>query len=98
MKTDLTTSIIAAIIGVVLAYLLCSILLPEIEAATIKTLSSSPDYNLKDPDVNVFNYRALNPTVEVYVGNCKKYNENNECIDNIDSAPTEEEEQNGASD
>ncbi|MBQ2695246.1 hypothetical protein IJG04_01240 [Candidatus Saccharibacteria bacterium] len=81
MKTDLATSILAGVVGVVAAYFVCNLLLPEIPAVGFSVLGTSDSYNLTQPDEEIFNYRALNPTVEVYVGECKKYNENNECID-----------------
>ena len=34
-----------------------------------------------EPNVGIFNYKALNPTVEVYVGNCEEYNAVGECVD-----------------
>ena len=39
-------------------------------------------YELTEPDEEIFNPRALNPTVEVYVGNCKEFDYNGQCIDN----------------
>ena len=71
MKTDLATSILAAVLGVGVAFLICNVLLPETETVSFKKLNSTDsNYTLTDPDINVFNYRALNPTVEVYVGDC----------------------------
>ena len=61
------------------------------------------DYTLTEPDVNVFNFRALNPTVEVYVGDCTEFDEDGQCleddpvdvvedeIDNIEEETEEEE-------
>lgn len=68
MKFDLTSSIIIGIIGVVIAFFVTNIFLPEIESFSFKTLSSNPSTTLVDPNPDVFNYRAINPTVEVYVG------------------------------
>ena len=85
MKNDLATSIIAAIIGILVAYFACSAILPEIEGVNYKTLSSSITYNLSEPDPEVFNFRAVNPTVEVYVGQCEEYNANNECVKVVDN-------------
>lgn len=70
MKTDLATSIIAAIVGTVAAYFVCNLMVPKIESVTLPALSSDTDYSLTEPNIEVFNYRAVNPTVEVYVGNC----------------------------
>lgn len=81
MKTDLTTAIVAAIIGVIVAYLITgNLLLPEPKAVNIKTLTTSVNSNLDAPDPEIFNYRALNPTVEVYV-DCSNYDANGSCLD-----------------
>lgn len=82
MKNDLLTAIISAILGFVIAYLVCDmVILQPIESVTIKKLETSTTAELESPDVEVFNYRALNPTVEVYVGDCSEYNEYGECVD-----------------
>ena len=74
MKTDLFTSIGIAIVGAVIGFFICNLLLGPIEQISFKSVSTNVDANLAEPNVDVFNYKALNPTVEVFVGNC----ENNE--------------------
>lgn len=70
MKTDLTTAIIAAVVGVILAYLLTgNVLVKPPTPVSIRHLGKAVTNKLDDPDPEIFNYRALNPTVEVYVGN-----------------------------
>lgn len=92
MKTDLFTSIVAAVLGVGVSFLICNVLLPEIEPVSFKKLSNaSSDYSLTEPDVNVFNYRALNPTVEVYVGDCTEYDSFGNCIDEQNQDDTEDD-------
>ena len=96
MKTDLITSIGAAIIGSVIAFLACNALIPAIEPVSYKKLDdASSNYELIEPDVNVFNYRALNPTVEVYVGDCDEYDDYGNCItdqdEDIDDVVEDEE-------
>ena len=82
MKTDLLTSIIAAIAGVLIAYFVTNLFIGPIESVTYTTVDSSTvNADLADPDPEVFNYRALNPTVEVYVGECDEYNEFGECVE-----------------
>ena len=87
MKTDLASSIGVAIAGVVIAYLLCNLIVigpiqESQENATVKTIDSSISIDLAEPNAEIFNYKALNPTVEVYVGNCEEYDEaTGECID-----------------
>ena len=85
MKFDLTTSIIAGIVGVVAAFFITRIFIPATEPFSYKTLTGAPSTTLTDPNPEIFNYRAINPTVEVYVGQCAEYNEQGECISNITS-------------
>ena len=93
MKTDLATSIGVAIFGLILAYFICNLFIGEIEPVTIKTVDSSINLNLSEPSPEVFNYKALNPTVEVYVGDCAEYNSYGECVEqNVESESTNETE------
>lgn len=80
MKFDLTTSIIVAVIGTVAAFFVTNMFLPAIDSFSFKVLSATPSTTLTSPNSEIFNYRAINPTVEVYVGQCEEYNENGECI------------------
>ncbi len=94
MKTDLVTSIAAAILGVAVSYFICGILLPDIEPATFKKISnSSSSYELLDPDAEVFNYKALNPTVEVYVGDCTEFDSFGNCVEKNPDQPEEEQDE-----
>ena len=68
MKTDLISSIGIAIAGVLIAYFVCNLFIPKIEDFTINEVTTKVDSSLSDPDPEIFNYKALNPTVEVYVG------------------------------
>lgn len=68
MKTDLATSIGMAVLGAVMAFVVCNMLFGEIEDVSFKTISGKIDTTLLEPDEEVFNYKALNPTVEVYIG------------------------------
>lgn len=81
MKTDLATSIIAAIAGVLIAYFVTNLFIGPIEEVTYTTVDTTVNADLAEPDPEVFNYRALNPTVEVYVGECDEYNEFGECVE-----------------
>ena len=86
MKNDLATAIITAVLGFVIAYLICNmVILQPLEPAKVKTLETSASADLDEPNIDAFNYRALNPTVEVYVGDCKEFNEYGECIDGKNS-------------
>lgn len=81
MKTDLFTSIVAAIAGVLIAYFVANMFIGPIEEVTYPTVDSAVNASLADPNPEVFNYRALNPTVEVYVGECEEYDEFGECVE-----------------
>lgn len=83
MKTDLATSIIAVVAGVIIAYFVTNIFTPSIDSVTFQVLDESVEASLKDPDNEIFNYRSVNPTVEVYVGKCTGYDENGKCIDDV---------------
>ena len=83
MKNDLTTAIVVAIVGVAAAYFIANLLVGEIETQKVRTVSSSAGADLVDPSVDVFNYRAINPTVEVYVGNddtCTEFDADGNCL------------------
>lgn len=81
MKTDLFTSIAAAIAGVLIAFFVTNLFIGPIEDVAFSTVDTKVNANLSTPDPEVFNYRALNPTVEVYVGECDEYNEFGECVE-----------------
>ena len=81
MKNDLATAIIAAIAGVAISYFVCNMFIGSSGDFSFNTVDSSVSSDLAKPDPELFNYRALNPTVEVYVGNCTEFNMYGECID-----------------
>lgn len=81
MKKDLISSIGLAIIGAVIAFFVCNLLIPPIEDFSFKTIDSSVNTNIVEPSPEVFNYKAINPTVEVYVGDCTELNDYGECIE-----------------
>ena len=84
MKTDLTTAIGVAIVGALIAFFVTNLLFGEIQEYSFKAVSGEIDTTLVSPDPEVFNYRALNPTVEVYVGDCTQTDSDGQCIDQID--------------
>ena len=82
MKTDLATTILTGIIGVLAAFFICKLLLPAIDDVTIKTINAESAYTIIEPNPEIFNYRAINPTVETWVGQCDELDENGECVEN----------------
>ncbi|MBR3132219.1 hypothetical protein IKG33_02320 [Candidatus Saccharibacteria bacterium] len=92
MKTDLASAIGAAIAGILLAYFITNLFIPKIEDVTYKTVEGTITTELTDPNVEVFNYKALNPTVEVYVGDCENYdNDAGVCLDDVSGGDSGQE-------
>lgn len=81
MKADLATTIVAATVGILVSYFVADFLIGDIEGFPLKTVDSSISADITEPNIEIFNFKALNPTVEVYVGDCEQYDENGECID-----------------
>lgn len=84
MKTDLATSIAVAIAGILISYFICNLFVGSIEDFNVKTVDASFSTDIAEPNPEVFNYRSINPTVEVYVGdddNCTEYDDDGECLD-----------------
>ncbi len=102
MKSHILSTIFVAIAGFLLAFLLTNLAVPELQPYQFQVISKSEtaagngyDYaSLTQPNNEVFNYDALNPTVEVYVGDCKVTDEEGNCIEEI-VQPTEDEENGG---
>lgn len=71
MKNDLVTSIGVAVVGVLISYFICNLIAGNflvLQEQEIKTVDSSISTEINDPNPEVFNYKAIDPTVEVYVG------------------------------
>ena len=70
-QSDIISIILIAIVGVGVAIWICNALLgnPDDAVVTYKTISNFSS-DLSDPDTDIFNVNAINPTVEVYVGSC----------------------------
>ncbi len=104
MKTDLFTSIVIFIVGAAVAFVATNMIVPGLDDFDIKTVNVNTNTSLTEPDIEVFNYRAINPTVEVYVGDGDDNVANPE--DNPENAPedsnasnendTSEDDNNGA--
>lgn len=94
MKADLATSIAIAVFGALIAYFCCNFFIGKLEDFSFKTIDSASSSELANPDPEVFNYKALNPTVETYVGNCSEYDAYGQCVDE-DSEQIDESTING---
>lgn len=82
MKTDLATSIGIAIVGVLIAYFVCNMFIGPLESFSFSTLdpNSNISADVEEPNSEIFNYKALNATVEVIVGDCQEFADG-ECLD-----------------
>lgn len=83
MKKDLITIVITAIAGFLAAYFITNMIFPGLENFTFKNLTDAANFSITEPSEDIFNFRAINPTVEVYVGQCKEYNAAGECIESF---------------
>lgn len=93
MKKDFATAIITAIIGFIAAFLIMSnLILGDPKPISIKTLGSTSSATVDQPNIEIFNYRAVNPTVESYV-DCTNYDLSGNCIKNDEEEPEEEPEE-----
>lgn len=88
MKKDLFTYGVLAVIGVIAAYFVCNLFLPPLEDTKIKVLTSTESYTLSDPNPEIFNFRAINPTVPGYI-NCEEYDSDSTCIRYADDSNDE---------
>ena len=82
MKKDLFTSILVAILGIFISYLVCNTFYGEIPPYQFNSIQETVSADLAEPDSGIFNYRAINPTVEVYVGDCDVNSNDEKCINN----------------
>ena len=85
MNKNLLSAIGVAIVGAIIAFVVCNLIMPELEPVSFQNVDASFTTDLTDPDPEVFNVRALNPTVEVYVGNCTDFDEFGQCISSEES-------------
>lgn len=76
-QSDIITVILIAVVGVIVSAFACNALLgnPDDASVSFKTVEVI-ESGLAQPDPEVFNTSALNPTVEVYVGNCEDVDQN----------------------
>ncbi len=82
MKNDLATSTLEAIVGVVAAFFLVNMFFEEIQDVSISSVDPNLNINMAEPDPDIFNFLSINPTVEVYVGDCNEVNdETGECVE-----------------
>ena len=85
MKSDLVTSVGIGVIGLIVGYIVAGMFVSEPKSVSFKTIDSSTlSADLPKPDEGVFNYLALDPTVEVYVGSCTVTDAMGNCLSDPD--------------
>lgn len=77
-RSDIYSLILIAGIGTLAAFFMCNAILgdpnkAEVEYKRVRNVLTS---DLAEPDAEIFNSRAINPTVEVYVGDCEDIDQN----------------------
>lgn len=77
-QADIFSLIMIAGIGTLVAFFVCQSIMGDPNEATVKftKLANPITADLVAPDSEVFNSTAINPTVEVYVGDCEDINQN----------------------
>lgn len=78
-QSDIFTVIAVAVVGVLVSSMLLNMILgnPDEKSVSFKTVEVI-EATLETPDPEVFNPEAINPTVEVYVGDCVDQDQNGE--------------------
>ena len=73
---DILSILVIAALGVGISVWLVNMILgnPDDEVVKYKVIKNPITNELASPDANIFNINAINPTVEVYVGNCEDLN------------------------
>lgn len=77
-QSDIFTIILVAGIGVIGSFFVCNSLMgsPKDAKVEFKALKEAITDELVAPDPEVFNTTAINPTIEVYVGDCEDLDQN----------------------
>lgn len=95
-QSDIFTLILVAGIGTLAAFFVCQTLLGDPNQATTKfrTVNRVVSSDLVAPDPEVFNSTAINPTIEVYVGDCEDIDQNG-ILDEVELAACARVEEEG---
>lgn len=77
-QSDIFALILIAGIGTLAAFFACNAILgdPDESIVEYKVVDSVIKSDLAVPNADVFNALAINPTIEVYVGNCEDIDQN----------------------
>ena len=75
-SSDIFTIVFVAAVGAVMAIFAVNSLLGDLDKKSVSfEVPMTVTTELAEPDKEVYNLEAINPTVEVYVGNCKDDNQ-----------------------
>lgn len=77
-RSDIYSLILIAGVGTLAAFLACNALLGDPNKASVEftTVSTVLTSDLAEPNEEIFNGTAINPTIEVYVGDCEDIDQN----------------------
>lgn len=77
-QSDIISLILIAGIGTLAAFFACNAILGDPDKATTEftALNKVITKDLVAPNPEIFNAYAINPTIEVYVGNCEDIDQN----------------------
>lgn len=77
-QSDIFSIVVVASVGTLAAFFICQAIMGKPEEAVVRFtgLENVIEKGLKDPDPEVFNATAINPTVEVFVGDCEDLDKN----------------------
>lgn len=68
-KSDIAMIILIASISVLIAYFVAKMVIGDVKTGTVKVKIAEPiTTDITQPDPTVFNSNAINPTVEVIIG------------------------------
>ena len=68
-KSDIAMIILIASISVLIAYFVAKAIVGDVQNETVKVKTTDAiSTNITEPDKSVFNTNAINPTVEVIIG------------------------------
>ncbi|MBQ6394622.1 hypothetical protein IJH97_02635 [Candidatus Saccharibacteria bacterium] len=74
-QSDIFTVVLVASIGTIAAFIVVNMILKVPDSEAVKTIDVIQS-GLAAPDPEMYNIDAINPTVEVYVGDCQDADQN----------------------
>ena len=98
-QSDIFTLVMIAVIGTMGAFFVCNALLGDPSTASVKfkTVNRVVSSELVAPDAEVFNSMSINPTIEVYVGDCEDIDQNG-ILDDVELEICAQSKENAAKD